>query len=98
IVAAGVLAAVAPSNDLSIGFYVALAAAACLALVLNNVIGIALTAPLHGEPVLARLGTLRGLMPAMGIRVALTGAIAAIYARRGVSGTLFVLISILAYT
>ena len=98
IAAAGLLAAVAPSNKLAVGFYVALAAAACLALILNNVIGIALTGALREEPVLARLGTLGGLMPAMAISVAMTVATAAIYAGFGAAGVLFVLISILAYT
>jgi putative nucleotidyltransferase with HDIG domain len=67
-------------------------------LALNHVIGTALTAGLYGGRIVPGLRVFSGLAPAMAISVAMTIATAAIYARLGLGGALFVLISILAYT
>jgi putative nucleotidyltransferase with HDIG domain len=98
IAAALLLAAIAPANHLAAVFYVALGLAAVLALVLNHLIGTALTAGLYGGRIVPGLRVFSGLAPAMAISVAMTIATAAIYVRLGLGGVLFVLISILAYT
>jgi putative nucleotidyltransferase with HDIG domain len=98
-VAAAVLfSAMAPASNESAGFFLALGVVAVIALSLNHLIGSALTAALYGGRTLPRLRAFVGLAPAMGISVAMTIATAAIYARLGLGGALFVLISILAYT
>lgn len=98
IAAALVLAAIAPASHLAAGFYVAVGIAAVVALAMNHLIGTALTAGLYGRRIVPALAVFSGLAPAMAISVALTIATTAIYARLGVAGALFVLISILAYT
>ena len=98
IAAALVFAAAAPANRGSAGFYIALGLVAALALGLNHLLGSVFTAALYGDRILPRLKVIAGLGPATAISVAMTVATAAIYVRLGVGGTLFVLISIVAYT
>jgi putative nucleotidyltransferase with HDIG domain len=87
-----------PAGSSSAGFYAALAVMACLALILNAGIGALLIAPLNGEKFLQRLRSFAGLVPALAITVGMTLATAALYARTGIAGAVFVLGGIFAFT
>jgi putative nucleotidyltransferase with HDIG domain len=82
----------------SLVFYLALAAVACGALLLNVVVLTTLVGPVNGGRFAPKLDILRGIVPALLITVAMTVAAAAVYERAGIAGALFVLVTIFAFT
>jgi putative nucleotidyltransferase with HDIG domain len=98
LVAALLFGAAAPQDDRVVGFYIVLAAVACVALVMNVLILTTFMGPINGQRFLPRLDVFNGLVPALVITVALTVTTAAIYASAGVAGALFVLAAVFAFT
>jgi putative nucleotidyltransferase with HDIG domain len=96
--AAAAFAATMPSDHNSPTFYVLLAGVAAFALALNVAIISAQSTLLAGTEGLPRLRDYVQMLPALSLNVALTVAIAAIYAKVGLGGVLFVLFSIFSYT
>jgi putative nucleotidyltransferase with HDIG domain len=95
-VTAAFLAAVSPAEGA--WFYVALAGASALLLSLNFFIVACLSALLHGDALMQRVGGAKELIPALSINVVLTVAAAGIYRSVGLGAVVFVLVSIFAFT
>ena len=98
VIAASAFARLAPADDGAIGFYLVLAAVACAALFLNALLAASLAGALNGESFVPRLNAFMGLVPALGLTVALTITTAAIYAEVGVAGAVFVVVAVSAYS
>ncbi|HEV3228893.1 MAG TPA: HD domain-containing phosphohydrolase [Solirubrobacteraceae bacterium] len=78
-------------------FEIALAAVAAGALALNFLLANSLLAAVEGEPVLPNLRPPRAFYPALVLNLALTVAVAGVYAKFGLAASAFILIVVVAF-
>jgi putative nucleotidyltransferase with HDIG domain len=98
LIAGTVFEAVRPAEDGSVGFYLALALAAVLALVLNLLFVAGLRAPLDGVPFTSIvIDASRTLIVSLAINVPLALAAAGLCVELGVAGSMFAVISLVAF-
>ncbi|MDO8184344.1 HD domain-containing phosphohydrolase [Conexibacter sp. JD483] len=98
LIAGTVFEAIRPDGDGSVGYYLALALAAVLVLVLNLLIVAALRSPLDGVPFhLIVVDAVRPLLVSLAINVPLALAATGLCLELGVAGSLFAVISLVAF-
>jgi putative nucleotidyltransferase with HDIG domain len=97
-VAGMLFVALAPTDQLSPGFFLLLAGVACIALAINALIVASLIPATRGGSFVPSLKPFARFAPAMAITVGMTVAIAAIYAKTGVGGALLILFGAFAFT
>jgi putative nucleotidyltransferase with HDIG domain len=97
-VAGMVFAELAPADELRPAFFLLLAGVACIALFINALIVASLIPATRGGSFVPRLKPFAKFVPAMAITVGMTVAIAAMYAKAGMGGALFMLFGAFAFT
>jgi putative nucleotidyltransferase with HDIG domain len=98
LIAATVFDALRPVSDHGVGFYLLLGGMTCV-VVLINLVGIApLLAGLDRVRIKDRLPSLKPLLPAYALTIALTVAAANVYVRVGAGGVIFAIFGVIAFS